>query len=101
MSEDANVDVKRFSKDITVGPKSAPARSMFHAMGFSSEDLAKPLIGVASTWNEVTPCNYHLDRLAKQVKEGIRAAGGTRLSLSRSRSATALPWARKACARVS
>ena len=77
MSEDANVDVKRFSKDITVGPKSAPARSMFHAMGFSSEDLAKPLIGVASTWNEVTPCNYHLDRLAQKVKEGIREAGGT------------------------
>ena len=77
MSDDANVDVKRFSKDITVGPKSAPARSMFHAMGFSSEDLAKPLIGVASTWNEVTPCNYHLDRLAQKVKEGIREAGGT------------------------
>ena len=77
MSDDANVDVKRFSKDITVGPKSAPARSMFHAMGFSSEDLAKPLIGVASTWNEVTPCNYHLDRLAQKVKEGVREAGGT------------------------
>ena len=77
MSDNGNVDVKRFSKDITVGPKSAPARSMFHAMGFSNEDLAKPLIGVASTWNEVTPCNYHLDRLAQKVKEGIREAGGT------------------------
>ena len=60
MSGDINVDVKRFSKDITVGPKSAPARSMFHAMGFSSEDLAKPLIGVASTWNEVTPLQLPL-----------------------------------------
>lgn len=77
MSDNGNVDIKPFSKDITVGPKSAPARSMFHAMGFSSEDLAKPLIGVASTWNEVTPCNYHLDRLAQKVKEGIREAGGT------------------------
>ena len=77
MSAETNVDTKRFSKDITVGSKSAPARSMFHAMGFSNEDLAKPLIGVASTWNEVTPCNYHLDRLAKKVKEGIRQAGGT------------------------
>ncbi len=77
MSAETNVDTKRFSKDITVGPKSAPARSMFHAMGFSNEDLAKPLIGVASTWNEVTPCNYHLDRLAKKVKAGIRQAGGT------------------------
>ena len=55
----------------------APARAMFKAVGFTDADLRRPLIGVANTWTEIGPCNYHLRRLAARVKEGIRAAGGT------------------------
>src|SRR5712691_9928574 len=59
------------------GPSRAPARAMLKATGLSDEDLSRPLVAVANTWTEVTPCNFHLRRLAEQVKEGIRAAGGT------------------------
>lgn len=55
----------------------APARAMLKAVGFSDEDLRRPLIGVANTWIEIGPCNFHLRRLAAKVKEGVRAAGGT------------------------
>jgi len=55
----------------------APARAMLKAVGFSDEDLQRPLVGVANTWIEIGPCNFHLRRLAARVKEGIRAAGGT------------------------
>ena len=55
----------------------APARSMLKATGLTNDDLSRPLIGVANTWTEVTPCNLHLRRLAENVKEGVRAAGGT------------------------
>lgn len=55
----------------------APARAMLKAVGFTDEDLRRPLIGVANTWIEIGPCNFHLRRLAAKVKEGIRAAGGT------------------------
>ena len=54
----------------------APARAMLRAVGMADEDFAKPQIAVASSWNEVTPCNLPLDRLAKRAKEGVRAAGG-------------------------
>lgn len=64
------------STDVTEGPKKAPARSMLRAIGMTDVDFDKPQIGVASSWNEVTPCNMPLDRLAKRSKEGIRAAGG-------------------------
>ena len=70
-------DPKHRSRAITDGPDRAPARSMFKAIGLTDEDLAKPLIGVANTWIEVMPCNFHLRRLSERVKEGIRAAGGT------------------------
>jgi dihydroxy-acid dehydratase len=59
------------------GPDRAPARSYFKAIGLRDEDLQKPLVGVANTWTEVMPCNFHLRRLSAKVKEGIRAAGGT------------------------
>ena len=59
------------------GPDRAPARAMLRATGLSDDDLKRPLIGVANTWIEVMPCNFHLRRLSKKVKEGIRAAGGT------------------------
>jgi dihydroxy-acid dehydratase len=68
---------KRHSSALTDGPDRAPARSMLKAIGFSDEDLAKPLIGVATTWIETMPCNYNQRRLAESVKEGIREAGGT------------------------
>ncbi len=62
---------------LTTGPHRAPARAMLKAVGFSDDDLKKPLIGVANTWIEIGPCNYHLRDLAVHVKAGIRAAGGT------------------------
>ncbi|MDX1600190.1 MAG: dihydroxy-acid dehydratase [Anaerolineales bacterium] len=65
------------SHAITQGPSRAPARAMLKAVGFSDEDLRRPLVGVANTWIEIGPCNYHLRRLAEQVKQGVRDAGGT------------------------
>jgi len=62
---------------ITQGRDRAPARAMLKGIGFTDEDLAKPIIGVANTWIETMPCNYNLRELAVKVKEGIRAAGGT------------------------
>lgn len=62
---------------ITEGPSRAPARAMLKAMGLTDEDIAKPMIGVANTWIETMPCNFHLRRLSEKVKEGIRQAGGT------------------------
>ncbi len=62
---------------ITEGRDRAGARSMFKAVGFSNDDLSKPLIAIANTWIETMPCNFHLRRLAAKVKEGVRAAGGT------------------------
>jgi dihydroxy-acid dehydratase len=62
---------------IKKGISRAPARAMFKATGLTDEDLARPLIAVANTWTEVTPCNFHLRKLAEHVKAGIRAAGGT------------------------
>src|SRR5579872_681508 len=69
--------MKLNSSTITQGPDRAPARAMLKAIGFTDEDLAKPIIGVANTWIETMPCNYNLRDLAVKVKEGIRAAGGT------------------------
>jgi dihydroxy-acid dehydratase len=68
---------KRHSAALTDGPDRAAARSMLKAIGFTDEDLAKPLIGVGSSWIETMPCNYNHRRLAEHVKAGIRAAGGT------------------------
>src|SRR3970282_522248 len=70
-------DLKPRSRAITDGPSRAPARSMLKAVGFTDDDLRRPIIGVANTWIEIGPGNFHLRRLAAQVKEGIRAAGGT------------------------
>ena len=68
---------KRHSSALTDGPDRAGARAMLKAIGFTDDDLAKPLVGVATTWIETMPCNYNQRRLAEFVKEGIRAAGGT------------------------
>ncbi len=64
------------STDVTEGDRRAPARAMLRAVGMRDEDISKPQIGVASSWNEITPCNLSLDRLAKASKEGVRSAGG-------------------------
>src|SRR5437667_3350785 len=71
------MDLKHRSRLITDGRDRAPSRAMFKAIGFTGEDLSKPLIGVANTWIETMPCNFHLRRLAAKVMEGIRLAGGT------------------------
>src|SRR5438034_1328219 len=68
---------KRHSRAITDGPDRAGARSMLKGVGFTDEDLAKPLIGVATTWIETMPCNLNQRELAQDVKRGIREAGGT------------------------
>ena len=68
---------KRHSAALTDGPDRAAARAMLKAIGFTDDDLAKPIVGVATTWIETMPCNYNQRRLAEFVKEGIRAAGGT------------------------
>ncbi len=68
---------KWHSGAITDGPSRAPARAMLKAVGFSDADLHKPIIGVANTWTEIGPCNFHLRHLAEQIKHGIREAGGT------------------------
>ena len=71
------MDLKHISRGITEGRDRAGARSMFKAIGFTDADLSRPLIGVANTWIETMPCNFHLRRLSAKVKEGIREAGGT------------------------
>ncbi|HEY7317403.1 MAG TPA: dihydroxy-acid dehydratase [Candidatus Binatia bacterium] len=70
-------NLKPRSSVITDGPDRAPARAMFKSIGFTDEDLSRPIVGVANTWIEIGPCNFHLRRLGEKVKEGIRAAGGT------------------------
>ena len=71
------LDPKHQSRALTDGPHRAAARAYLHGIGFDAEALSKPIIGVASTWIETMPCNFHLRVLAAKVKEGIRAAGGT------------------------
>src|SRR5947209_10660174 len=58
------------------GVQQAPARAMWRAVGLTDDDFKKPFIGIANTWTEAMPCNYHLRELAEWVKEGVRAAGG-------------------------
>ncbi|MBH00225.1 MAG: dihydroxy-acid dehydratase [Solibacterales bacterium] len=69
--------LKHASSNITDGRDRAPARSMLKAIGFTDDDLAKPIVGIANTWIETMPCNFNLRELAVKVKEGVRAAGGT------------------------
>src|ERR1700758_5055354 len=69
-------DMKPRSREVTDGFERAPARAMLRAIGMTDADWGKPQVGVVSSWNEVTPCNLPLDRLAKRAKDGVRAAGG-------------------------
>jgi dihydroxy-acid dehydratase len=75
MSDTDYLRYKPRSVDVTEGRHAAPARAMMRATGMHDEDFAKPIIGVASSWNEVTPCNLHLDKLADRAKAGVREAG--------------------------
>ena len=70
------IDIKPRSREVTDGLEKAASRGMLRAVGMDDDDFAKPQIGVASSWNEITPCNLSLDRLAKSAKEGVFAAGG-------------------------
>lgn len=74
-----HVDIKPRSRDVTDGIQKAAARAMLRAVGLGDDDWVKPQIGIASAWNEVTPCNVSLRRLAASSKEGVRAAGGVAL----------------------
>jgi dihydroxy-acid dehydratase len=76
-STDTAFDLKHRSRALTEGPHRAAARAYLKGIGYDDDDLAKPIIGVASTWIETMPCNFHLRALAAKVKEGIREAGGT------------------------
>lgn len=69
--------LNQISAVITEGPSRAPARAMLKAMGLTNRDIRQPMIGIANTWIETMPCNFHLRRLSEKVKEGVRAAGGT------------------------
>ncbi|MSQ41168.1 MAG: dihydroxy-acid dehydratase [Dehalococcoidia bacterium] len=77
-----NVDPRRQSRIILDGPDRAGARSMYRATGLTDDDFRRPLIGIANTWTELGPCNFHLRRLSAKVKEGIRAAGGVPLEFN-------------------
>ena len=70
------VDVKPRSRDVTDGIQKAAARAMLRAVGLTDDDWGKPQVGVASSWNEITPCNMSLRRLTEAAKVGVRAAGG-------------------------
>jgi dihydroxy-acid dehydratase len=70
------------STEVTEGPTRAPARSMLRAVGFTDDDFQRPQVGVASSWNEVTPCNIHLDRLAVNAKDGVRLAGAVPMTFN-------------------
>ena len=67
--------LKHKSAAMTEGPSRAPARAMLKATGLTDADLARPLVGIANTWIEIGPCNFHLRRLAQHVKDGVREAG--------------------------
>ncbi|HEV2076082.1 MAG TPA: dihydroxy-acid dehydratase, partial [Thermoleophilaceae bacterium] len=77
MSEGNGGGTARRSRAVLEGPERAPARAYYAGIGFDAEALARPIIGIANTWTETMPCNFHLRRLAERVKEGVRAAGGT------------------------
>jgi dihydroxy-acid dehydratase len=82
VSTDTPFDVRHRSRALTEGPERAAARSYLHGIGYSAEDLAKPIVGVAHSWIETMPCNFNNRVLAAKVKDGIRKAGGTPMELN-------------------
>src|SRR6201746_2327990 len=77
MDAKTNIKSRLPSRHVTVGPERAPHRSYLYAMGLTDEQIAQPLVGVATTWNEAAPCNISLSRQAQSAKKGVAAAGGT------------------------
>ena len=75
-AQNAHVDIKPRSREVTDGIRKAPSRAMLRAVGMTDDDWEKPQVGVASSWNEITPCNMTLRKLAEHVKRGVRDAGG-------------------------
>ena len=75
-STDSKVNLRRYSSIYVEGPERAPSRAMLRAVGFSEEDFSKPVVGIASTWSMVTPCNMHIDKLANQAALGVSESGG-------------------------
>ena len=75
-------ELKRESRRVTQRPDRAGSRAMFHAVGLTDAQIDSPLVGIANTWTEIGPCNFHLRRLAEKVKQGVRAAGGTPLEFN-------------------
>jgi dihydroxy-acid dehydratase len=82
MADSPEIRAALRSRTLLEGTDRAAARAMFKAIGLTDDDLAKPLIGIANTWIEIGPCNFHLRRLAAKVKEGVRRAGGTPLEFN-------------------
>ncbi len=82
MSVSTPFDVRHRSRALTEGPERAAARAYLHGIGYTAEDLAKPIVGVAHSWIETMPCNFNNRVLAAKVKEGVRAAGGTPMELN-------------------
>ena len=76
MAKSREVDPRAYSRLVVDGIKQTPSRSMLRAVGFKDEDFAKPQIGIASTWANVTPCNMHIGELAREALAGADAAGG-------------------------
>src|ERR1700712_5892538 len=69
-------DLRKYSSQVIDGVEAAPARAMLRAVGFTDADFKKPLIGIASTWSMVTPCNMHIDKLAIEAEKGANENGG-------------------------
>ncbi len=97
MSDTGPPDIKPRSRDVTDGLERAAARGMLRAVGMGDDDWEKPQVGVASSWNEITPCNLSLQRLAQAVKHGVHAAGGYPLEFGTISVSTASRWATRAC----
>src|SRR3989338_5225920 len=68
--------IKKRSSIITEGPSRAPARAMMKSMGLTDKEISRPMVGIANTWIETMPCNFHLRRLSEKIKQGVREAGG-------------------------
>ena len=71
-----NTEQRKYSKQVVDGIDRAPSRAMLRTVGFTSDDFKKPQIGIASTWSMVTPCNMHIDQLARDTESGVNSAGG-------------------------
>ena len=75
-NQSKGINIRQYSSPVLDGPERAPSRAMLYPVGFKREDFAKPMIGIASSWSMVTPCNAHLDVLAKEAEMGANNAGG-------------------------